>query len=959
MSTKPSLPLAFGPLVIGGPTRRAVGMSAAALLAADPSAHGPAVGSAGDVDLEGPWNTYEEFLAAERVRESLRREQRGSHGAPAGNRRAAAGARKKKTRAQKTLPPVQPRPVASPGGGAGPNLAEPLSEGTFALTATGSLEAGFAEYERGQARSQSSLGWRQAAPPAGALAGVQPRATTAPGERAGLLSPSAGRQGPGEVDMLVHVELCDVGTQCRPMELEQDPVDRLLRRYSFSLEWDHGTLGPGLLGSSKDAAPRHSAGTDGEAAGGGSGDQAKADESPATSEEQAMGDVPQQQLRAAATRPPRIPDRGRSVSKDRSADALVDRLRGRKATSPSSRLGQADGGLSAEPSMATLCSADWRRSRSPGPRAMNTVTPQVAMRFYEVKMTEEEADAPIDYTVDYRRYSYTDFKIPERGEGCSTVDPELIADWIDRAVPRNQDDAHPLFVLAKDLLHKFHQKEIRYAVRKEQDLLAEIQQLHARLMGDHAHNEELERQRELERARSEREKRELLQQIADMQRDMDWLRAELERYKELEAHMHMEMDEALKVIEKLAAEASDLNLQIKPLNVENWDLKVKLKELLDAKNAEHDARMESLQLQLQEQIKTLAALQSQLDEEQRRADEAEQVIRDLKAKPAMEWVAEWDYSTKTEVFKHFFESQPMPKPSEHDAHAMQEAPASAVKHQHELDQPSLRPKARAKADAKERARARTHGRVQARVAAAAGVQTADAAGPGAPAGMAAAGASAASASAEAAAEAAEAGAVVMAALFEKDDQEDEIEYSVAECITWEMFDSLPSFKKFEFTKKYIAGLKGMVEERIAEQAAGWTWSDWLDILGSLLNMPASAIFKHVFACVRADEWMWGEMVLGHQGAAEVRWEGDGWELVRGALGEAKVELDSLTALSAMCGEDELTLMAKIVGLDPKYIPMIKEHWDLFLKWVCFLYAETQAHANSRARTHTHHRERKR
>jgi hypothetical protein len=225
--------------------------------------------------------------------------------------------------------------------------------------------------------------------------------------------------------------------------------------------------------------------------------------------------------------------------------------------------------------------------------------------------------------------------------------------------------------------------------------------------------------------------------------------------------------------------------------------------------------------------------------------------------------------------------------------------------------------------------------------------------------MAAAGASAASASAEAAAEAAEAGAVVMAALFEKDDQEDEIEYSVAECITWEMFDSLPSFKKFEFAKKYIAGLKGMVEENIVAQAAGWTWSDWLDILGSLLNMPASAIFKHVFACVRADEWMWGEMVLGHQGAAEVRWEGDGWELVRGALGEAKVELDSLTALSAMCGEDELTLMAKIVGLDPKYIPMIKEHWDLFLKWVCFLYAETQAHANSRARTHTHHRERKR
>ena len=57
--------------------------------------------------------------------------------------------------------------------------------------------------------------------------------------------------------------------------------------------------------------------------------------------------------------------------------------------------------------------------------------------------------------------------------------------------------------------------------------------------------------------------------------------------------MHMEMDEALKVIEKLAAEASDLNLQIKPLNVENWDLKVKLKELLDAgllSADEHEAK---------------------------------------------------------------------------------------------------------------------------------------------------------------------------------------------------------------------------------------------------------------------------------------------------------------------------------------------------------------------------------
>ncbi len=259
-------------------------MSAAALLAADPSAHRLAAGSAGDdLGLEGPWNTYEEFLAAERVRASLRRQERRSHGAPAGDRRAV-GARKKKTRAQKTLPPVQPRPVVSPGAGAGPGLAEPLHDGTFALTETGSLEAGFAEYERGPARSQSSLEWRHATPPA--HADVQPRATTAPGTH-------AGGQGPGKVDMLVNVELCDVGTQCRPMELEQDPVDRLLRRYSFSLEWDHGTLGPGLLGGSKDDAHRHSAGSDGEAAAGDSGDQAKVDERPAASEEQAMGETGQ------------------------------------------------------------------------------------------------------------------------------------------------------------------------------------------------------------------------------------------------------------------------------------------------------------------------------------------------------------------------------------------------------------------------------------------------------------------------------------------------------------------------------------------------------------------------------------------------------------------------------------------------------------------------------------------
>jgi hypothetical protein len=79
-------------------------------------------------------------------------------------------------------------------------------------------------------------------------------------------------------------------------------------------------------------------------------------------------------------------------------------------------------------------------------------------------VNKDELDPIYDYTVDYRRYSYADFEVSD-AVGSSTVLPEMLAAWIDKAIPRNQDDVYPLYVLCKDLLRKFCLSETRYSFK--------------------------------------------------------------------------------------------------------------------------------------------------------------------------------------------------------------------------------------------------------------------------------------------------------------------------------------------------------------------------------------------------------------------------------------------------------------------------------------------------------------
>ena len=79
-------------------------------------------------------------------------------------------------------------------------------------------------------------------------------------------------------------------------------------------------------------------------------------------------------------------------------------------------------------------------------------------------MNKDEVNPTYDYTVDYRRFSYVDFQVAG-AVGSSTILPEMVATWIDKAVPRNQDDVYPLFVLCRDLLKKFCLRETRYSFK--------------------------------------------------------------------------------------------------------------------------------------------------------------------------------------------------------------------------------------------------------------------------------------------------------------------------------------------------------------------------------------------------------------------------------------------------------------------------------------------------------------
>ena len=665
----------------------------------------------------------QEFLAAERLRETRRRKQLGL---PQRVPNKIPSVKKKKR--GKSLPQVHVEAVhLQP-----PNTHLEGSD-TFALTATGAEEWAYddileAQNTGGGTRSQSSAGayasqrLGSSASSTPIYSNLQSRASTALGlhgtDCGRVQSPESSTTG-RKVDLLLAVDVCDAGTQVRPIELEEKPVDRVLRRYAFSLEWDHGTLGPGLLNSTTDAAPKP-VGQQGElgnsddstlpetdlAAIGTDPDRANLNvpccstqdsasavlaqtqiasmlakalaethkDEESSTDESGQGNVSQQLKSQSAAPDPggqrnteapslkAVPENATSGAA--SQKKLANTRRASQSTIPSrvpktksdasslgipvtianeaenshqsiaipctnSSLTNAESEFDSELSMSSLCSSGVKRSKNPSARARNTPTPAVGMRFYEVKLTERETDPPIDYSVDFRRYSYTDFKIPERGEGSSTVDPELVADWLDRAVPRNQDDAHPLFVLCKDLLRKFHLKEIRYAVRKEQDMLTEIHQLHEELVSDKRRTDALQLQQNQAEARAAQEAQLVQQQMENMRNEMNALGAELESYKELEVeidHMRQQMPpELMEMQASTKQEADDLRSKL-----HKHHLLAKLRQLIGAKDLEREKEASAIRNELAMQVSTLGAIRGQLEDERRRANEAEEALTRLR-----------------------------------------------------------------------------------------------------------------------------------------------------------------------------------------------------------------------------------------------------------------------------------------------------------------------------------------
>lgn len=189
------------------------------------------------IDLEGPWNTYEEFLLAEKLRAQLWQQRQPAGPAGPAPRKGKGVSKKKKTRAGSSAK--------------GQHRGEQPAVSTFALTAVGvesAPEDADLLQDFAHVRSQSSMATHAA--PMVSPREEKPRAASSIGIHA-CETPSNFVPVTAEFALSnsAKVAMHSVGTQCRPRELEQDPMDRILRRYAFSLEWDHSSLGPGLLSS--------------------------------------------------------------------------------------------------------------------------------------------------------------------------------------------------------------------------------------------------------------------------------------------------------------------------------------------------------------------------------------------------------------------------------------------------------------------------------------------------------------------------------------------------------------------------------------------------------------------------------------------------------------------------------------------------------------------------------------
>jgi len=256
----------------------------------------------------------------------------------------------------------------------------------------------------------------------------------------------------------------------------------------------------------------------------------------------------------------------------------------------------------------------------------------------------------LDYTVDYRRFSYTDFKLDtDANGGQSNIKPELLTAWIQKAIPRNQDDVYPLFILCRDLLKKFHQKEMRYIVKKQDHLEEEIQGLHQALLEEKDLHTQTVQKSLGERESWQADKAAILVKFGQMEerlKDFDALEKELNAMKD-------QFDPS--IFDELRALEEEMGI----LTTENSNLKGQqsalrtLQEVMKAREVIAKKTQEKLGKDLEETRAAKEDAELRYQSERARLVEITAELNALKAKTPYQHAEEWDPATKAQLLKMF------------------------------------------------------------------------------------------------------------------------------------------------------------------------------------------------------------------------------------------------------------------------------------------------------------------
>ncbi|EKX41865.1 hypothetical protein GUITHDRAFT_141620 [Guillardia theta CCMP2712] len=186
------------------------------------------------------------------------------------------------------------------------------------------------------------------------------------------------------------------------------------------------------------------------------------------------------------------------------------------------------------------------------------------MYFYEVLMTEDRTFPRVDYSTDYRRFSYTDFKVPE-DVGRSNISPEAIAEWILEAQPRNQDDVYPLLVLCKDLVRKYHLREVYYTIKKESSMREEVEELTRKLQSSSQKIDLLCQEIRDQDASYSQRVSELTAEIGSLRIKVEEAESIRQRLEEAEAALREERENLKRVEESSSSSSNMYEMQVRSL----------------------------------------------------------------------------------------------------------------------------------------------------------------------------------------------------------------------------------------------------------------------------------------------------------------------------------------------------------------------------------------------------------